>query len=375
MCYTSSELDSAADVSGLALTHGGVALNDPNPNATTSATPFEGRIIALMNQKGGVGKTTTCANLAAAIVRSGKRVLLIDLDPQAHLSLHVGVEPERMDKSVYDLLTDRDTSVFEVMQQAGSIGDVAAGGTLAIIPSEVNLAGAESELADRVAVGAAQTILRNKVRPAMEQFDYVLIDCPPSLGLLTINALTLAREVIVPMQAHFLALQGLSKLMETVQLVREAMNPDLRVSGIVLCMHEHQTILAGEVISDLNTFLDGARKTDQPWAEAVVFQPPIRRNIKLAESPSFGKTIFDYAPDCHGARDYRTLAASVMAYDPAVVREHGSMSPGAMNTPSAAEDDDDPAAALRALARASEAKARTAEIHIKTKQPPAPVAV
>ncbi len=346
-------------------------MTEPDLNMTPDATPFRGRVIALMNQKGGVGKTTTCANLGSAMVRAGKRVLLIDLDPQAHLSLHVGVEPQRTPKSVYDLLTDRDTSVFEVMQEAGSIAEVAAGGTLAILPAEVNLAGAESELADRVAVGAAQTILRNKVKPALEQFDYVLIDCPPSLGLLTINALTLAREVVVPMQAHFLALQGLSKLMETVQLVREAMNPQLRVSGVVLCMHEQQTLLAAEVISDLQTFLEASRGSDQPWAEAVVFQPPVRRNIKLAESPSFGKSIFDYAPDCHGATDYRKLAAGVMAYDPALVRA-GKL---AEATQPAAPPDDDPEAALAALARASEARTRQPAIHVRAVEPPRPAAI
>jgi chromosome partitioning protein len=341
------------------------------PASTYASSGASPRIIALMNQKGGVGKTTTCANLGAAIVRSGKRVLLIDLDPQAHLSLHVGVEPERTPKSVYHLLADRDTSVFEVMQEAGSIAEAVSGGALAILPSEVNLAGVESELADRVAVGAAQTILRNKLRPILDQFDYVLIDCPPSLGLLTINALTLAREVVVPMQAHFLALQGLSKLMETVQLVREAMNPELRVSGVVLCMHEHQTLLAAEVLSDLQTFLSASRGTDQPWADAVVFRPHIRRNIKLAESPSFGKSIFDYAPDCHGATDYRKLAANVMAYDAAKVRA-GEEFDGA-DAPAPA--DDDPEAALAALAKAAQSKGRPPAIHVRAIEPPRPQAV
>ena len=145
-------------------------------------------------------------------------------------------------------------------------------------------------------------------------FDYVLIDCPPSLGLLTINALAFAQEVIVPLQAHFLALQGLSKLLDTVTLVKQALNPDLTVAGVILCMHESQTILASEVIADLNTFLEGSRMQEVPWQNAVVFQPPIRRNIKLAESPSFGQTIFDYAPTCPGACDYRELAQSILQH-------------------------------------------------------------
>lgn len=266
------------------------------------------RIIALMNQKGGVGKTTTCVNLGAALARQGARVLLVDIDPQAHLSLHLGIEPERIEKSLYDLLTDPQTTAMQIVQQAEHEEN------LAILPAEVNLAGVEGELADKVVTGAAQGVLRRKCQDLVTQFDYVLIDCPPSLGLLTINALTMANEVIVPMQAHFLALQGLSKLLETVNMVREGINPKLKVSGVVICMHESQTILAGEVMADLERFMEGARGTDLPWCDAVVYQPPVRRNIKLAESPSFGQSIFGYAGDCHGAKDYAKLAESVAAH-------------------------------------------------------------
>ncbi len=266
-------------------------------------TPRPPRIIALMNQKGGVGKTTTTANLGAALARRKQRVLLVDLDPQAHLSLCFGLDPDALDLTVYELLTDDDVSAAQIVHQIDK--------RLAVMPAHVNLAGVEAELQDRIVTGAAQTALRSACDQVTRLFDYVLIDCPPSLGLLTINALAMAREVIVPMQAHFLALQGLSKLFETVTMVRRAINPSLRVSGIVLCMHEGQTILANEVLNDLNGFLEGAREQDVPWRDAVVYQPPIRRNIKLAESPSFGKSIFDYAPDCHGAQDYAKLAESV----------------------------------------------------------------
>ena len=285
------------------------------------------RVIALMNQKGGVGKTTTCVNLGAALARQGQRVLLIDLDPQAHLTLHLGLHPAHIAKSMYDLMVDRAVSGDEVLQATSAGIDV--------LPAEVNLAGVEAELADRVVTGAAQTVLKQKVAPLLSgempasrqgdsairnpgtetrTYDSVLIDCPPSLGLLTINALTLAREVIVPMQAHFLALQGLGKLFETITMLREGVNPELVVAGVVLCMHEKQTILAGEVIADLQKFLAAARGTDEPWRDAVVYEPPVRRNIKLAESPSFGQTIFQYAPDCHGAEDYLRLAESVAAH-------------------------------------------------------------
>ena len=275
------------------------------------------RIIAMMNQKGGVGKTTTTANLGAGLARMGKRVLMIDLDPQAHLTLTLGVDPDQLDKSMYDLLADNDTTADEVVQK------ITDDGRLTILPAEVNLAGVEAELADKVVTGMAQTVLKQKVAPLISGTgqdtdhnstpDYVLLDCPPSLGLLTVNALTLAGEVIVPMQAHFLALQGLGKLFETIQMMKQGINPALKVGGVVLCMHEGNTILANEVISDVNGFLDEARGTDAPWAEAVVYDPPIRRNIKLAESPSFGQSIFDYAPDCHGAKDYAKLAESVEA--------------------------------------------------------------
>ncbi len=288
---------------------------DGQPDDAPDDAPM--RIIALMNQKGGVGKTTTCTNLGAALARMGKRVLMIDLDPQAHLTLSLGVDPDQLDKSMYELLTDAGTTADQVVKP------VTEDGRLTILPAEVNLAGVEAELADKVVTGMAQTVLKQKVAPLLgnpdlprdaktnDRPDYVLIDCPPSLGLLTVNALTLAGEVIVPMQAHFLALQGLGKLFETIAMMKQGINPTLKVAGVVLCMHEGNTILANEVINDVNSFLTEARGTDAPWSNAVVYHPPIRRNIKLAESPSFGQSIFDYAPDCHGAKDYAKLAESV----------------------------------------------------------------
>ncbi|MBI1337405.1 MAG: AAA family ATPase [Phycisphaera sp.] len=270
------------------------------------------RVIALLNQKGGVGKTTTTANLGAALGREGCRVLMVDLDPQAHLTIHLGVDPNELESSVYHLLTDDDADAQQLIRT------VEGHENLSLLPAEVNLAGAETELAPKMVTGSAQRVLRDRLAGVLsgdgeKKFDYVLIDCPPSLGLLTINALTTASEVVVPMQAHFLALQGLSKLLETVQLIRQGFNPSLRVTGMVLCMHEAQTILASEVVADVKAFLDAGRSLDVPWRQAVVFDPPIRRNIKLAESPSFGKTIYDYAPTSNGADDYRKLAASVIA--------------------------------------------------------------
>lgn len=279
------------------------------PFVPSDRRPAQTRIIAMMNQKGGVGKTTTAANLAAALVMEGMRVLTIDMDPQAHLSLSFGVEIDEESYSLYDLLSDDDLEAEDV------ICEIYPG--LELLPSEVNLAGIEGELAPKVITGQAQRVLKTKLKKILsknnpQRPDFVIIDCPPSLGLLTINALTLANEVIVPMQAHFLALQGLSKLLETVQLIRNGFNENLGVSGVILCMHDAQTILAGEVVNDLKAFLEGSRDADVPWNNAVIYEPYIRRNIKLAESPSFGKTIFEYAPTCPGARDYEKLAISVL---------------------------------------------------------------
>jgi chromosome partitioning protein len=276
----------------------------PDAPADRSGT----RVVALINQKGGVGKTTTAVNVAAALQRTGRSVLLMDLDPQAHLSLHAGLDPERIDRTLYDLLTDDQTVAAEAVYRLTN--------GLGLMPAETSLAGVESELAEATQQGLAQTILRDRCRDLAGQFDFVLIDCPPSLGVLTVNALAMADEVVVPMQAHFLALQGLGKLFETVAMIRAGLNPTLKVAGVVLCMHDRQTLLAGEVRADLDAFLGQARGTDVPWADAVVFEPAVRRNVKLAEAPSFGQSIFDYDAASNGATDYEALAASIAAWRP-----------------------------------------------------------
>lgn len=275
------------------------------PTLDPLPAPGEPRRVALINQKGGVGKTTTTVNLGAALAASGLRVLMIDLDPQAHLTLSLGIDPEELELSIYDLLTQSDVSAAQVVQIVDGCD------RLGVLPADTNLAGIESELAEQVKTGLAQTLLRNKCAELIKQFDYVLIDCPPSLGLLTINGLTCAAEIIVPMQAHFLALQGMGKLFETINMIRQGINPALTVSGVVLCMHEANTILASDVVADVEGFFEQARGTALPWADAVVYQPPIRRNIKLAEAPSFGQSVLTYANDSNGAKDYAKLAKSV----------------------------------------------------------------
>ena len=282
--------------------------------ATKAPRLNQPRVIAMINQKGGVGKTTTTVNLGAGLSLLGYRVLMIDLDPQAHMTLHLGLDPDMLDLTVYEMLADPDTTAAEVAQLVKN--------NIAVLPAQVNLAGVESELAQLAQEGKAQHVLRDKVHALMYpqgkdgpcEFDFVILDCPPSLGLLTINALSLATEVLVPMQAHFLALQGLSKLLETVGLVKQGINPSLKVSGVILCMHEGQTVLASEVVNDLTGFFEAARSmSDSPWRDAIVLGPPIRRNIKLAECPSYGQTIYEYEPSCAGAQDYKALVENVAA--------------------------------------------------------------
>jgi chromosome partitioning protein len=258
------------------------------------------RTIALMNQKGGVGKTTTTVNLGAALAELGQRVCLIDLDPQAHLTINYGVEPTDETVSAYDVLIN-DRSFLEAVHKVEE--------RIALVPSSIDLAAAEIEL---VSVLGRETILKEKLEQATHDFDYILLDCPPSLGLLTINALAVATEVIIPMQPHFLALQGVAKLLETVQLVGRRMNPKLTVSGVLLTMFESQTKLSSEVVAELNRFIEEGKTQNLPWSGARIFNTRIRRNIKLAESPSFGQHILKYEPTSNGAADYRALAKEVV---------------------------------------------------------------
>jgi chromosome partitioning protein len=288
------------------------------------------RKIAVINQKGGVGKTTTTVNLAEALALAGQRVGVIDLDPQAHASTHLGVELDGSTPSLYDVLVSN-RPLSEVRRDVGE--------NLSLVPSDINLAAAEVELAGIV---GREVILREAMAQdptpqppppggvgepesspplppgegaggwGLSASDFILMDCGPSLGVLTLNALATADEVFIPLQPHFLALHGLSKLLETTALVAKRINPKLVVSGVVVCLYDASTKLAQEVVTDLTAFLDRSRGANVPWANAKVFGTRIRRNIKLAECPSFGKSVFEYAPKSPGAADYAMLATEVL---------------------------------------------------------------
>jgi len=258
------------------------------------------RRIAILNQKGGVGKTTTTVNLSAALANAGKRVCVLDLDPQAHATTHLGLEPDGTLPSLYDVLVNS-KPLADVRREADA--------NLWLCPSDINLAAAEVELAGVV---GREVILRETLSQDSTDFDFMLMDCGPSLGVLTLNALASADEVFIPLQPHFLALHGLSKLLETTALVCRRINPKLKVTGVVICLYDAQTKLASEVIGDLRGFLDKSRGVNVPWSAARVFDTKIRRNVKLAECPSFGQSIFRYAPNCPGATDYAALANEIL---------------------------------------------------------------
>ena len=267
------------------------------------------RTIAVMNQKGGVGKTTTSVNLAAGLAQAGRRVCLIDLDPQGHASLHLGVEAYGDVPTIYQVFAGMKT-----MSQARRM----VAGNLWVVPSNIDLAATEVELAH---VENRELILRSVLDEFLrvEPYDYVIIDCPPSLGILTVNALSAVREMFIPLQPHFFALQGLSKLLETTAVITRRLNRGLRVTGIILCLYETGTRLAADITEDLTGFLEKSGP-ETPWSKATIFRSRVRRNIKLAEAPSFGQSIFDYAPQCPGATDYKALVGEIIQAE----QSHGS---------------------------------------------------
>ncbi|QEF99809.1 Soj-like protein [Stieleria maiorica] len=278
------------------------------------------RSIAVINQKGGVGKTTSSVNLSAALAQSGRRVCVMDLDPQAHASLHLGITAVDDQPSMYEILCS-DATIAEAKRQVND--------NLCVVPSNLDLAAAELELAGEV---GREMILRDKLDDDPDEYDYLILDCPPSLGVLTVNALVAVNEVFLPLQPHFLALHGLSKLLRTIEVVSRRLNDQLRLSGVMLCMYDSNTRLAAEVSTDIDEFFQATKGGREFFRGAKFFETRIRRNVRLAEAPSFGQSIFQYAPQSNGSIDYQALAEEVIAQEQngsaeepvAVVQQHNA---------------------------------------------------
>jgi chromosome partitioning protein len=250
------------------------------------------RILALCNQKGGVGKTTSTINLGAALAEHGRRVLLVDFDPQGALSVGLGVNPGQLDRTIYDLLMDPSLPVDEVLLKTAVAG-------MDLLPSNIDLSAAEVQLVNEVA--REQTLART-LQQVVADYDVILIDCQPSLGLLTVNALTAAHAVIIPLECEYFALRGVALLMQTIDKVRQRLNPQLEVEGVLATMYDSRTLHSREVLA----------RVVEVFGDAV-FDTVINRTVRFPETTVAGRPIIDYAPSSPGARAYRELALEVLA--------------------------------------------------------------
>lgn len=248
------------------------------------------RIIAIVNQKGGVGKTTTTINLAAWLAEFGKRVLIVDIDPQGNASSGLGIDYKNLNKGIYEVLIDPNTKATEVIRSYKP--------NFHVLPSTPDLAGAAVDL---VEVDNREFKLAENLQEVMDLYDYILIDNPPSLGLLTINGLVAAREVLIPVQCEYYALEGLSQLLNTISLIREHLQPELKILGAVMTMYDPRNKLSNDVFHELYKYFPER-----------IFRSVIPRNVRVAEAPSHGLSIKDYQPDSIGAKAYRRLAQEII---------------------------------------------------------------
>lgn len=244
------------------------------------------KIIAIANQKGGVGKTTTNVNLSACLARYGKKVLTVDIDPQGNTTSGLGIDKDNLKTSVYEVMINNENVMDAILETKIQ--------NLHIIPSNIQLVGAEIEMTGMI---AREHILKGILEPLRDLYDFILIDCPPSLGLLTLNALTAANKVLVPIQCEFYALEGLSQLINTVGIVSKRLNPGLSMEGVVLTMYDPRTNLSQQVVEEVKRYFNNK-----------VYDTMIPRNVRLGEAPSFGLPIIMYDPSCSGARAYMQLA-------------------------------------------------------------------
>lgn len=243
------------------------------------------KIVAFANQKGGVGKTTSCVNMAEFLALMGKKVLLIDMDPQGNATTALGHTKEKGGKSIYNAIVGS-AAIFDVVFETNTKG-------LSLVPSSIDLAGVEVEM---VYMQNRETVLKTLFEQLKSKFDYILVDCPPSLGLLTINALTASNSVLIPLHCEFFALEGLTQLMNTIRLVKKHLNPELAIEGVVLTMRDKRSNLGNQVADEIRNYFNES-----------LFETAIPRNVRLAEAPSHGEAIFSYDKSCSGATAYQQL--------------------------------------------------------------------